>query len=137
MDSRLYRCRVSNDLGTACSESVSLSVVGFTEQPADQAAASGATVVFSIAATGSPSYQWQYSKDNGKTWTDCTSNGCDAESFSFKAKASMDGRLYRCVLTKGDLQVRSSKAKLTVTGASSAPAVLHCGQRCAGERPRV
>ena len=52
------------------------------------------------APTGKDAYRWQYSKDGGETWIDCTSAGHDQATFSFKATAGLNGRLYRCVVTE-------------------------------------
>ncbi len=119
MDDRLYRCVVSNSAGSVTSDSVRLLVAGakpaVTTQPSAQSVKAGTTVKFSVKATGSGlKYQWQYSKDNGKTWTDCVSPNHDKATFKFVAKDSMNGRLYRCVVTNAYGKATSSTAKLTV-----------------------
>ncbi len=118
-DDRLYRCRAYNSYGSVVSGSAKLRVVGFKTLPSDQTAAPGEQVTFQVSAGGSPVFQWQYSKDNGSTWTDCSSTGYNKATFSFKAKASMDGRLYRCIISKGNtIAMTSEPAKLTVSSSS-------------------
>ena len=52
------------------------------------------------APEGKEAYRWQYSKDGGETWINCASAGHDQATFSFKATAAMNGRVYRCVVTE-------------------------------------
>ncbi len=121
-DNRLYRCQVSNGFGGLVTNGAKLRVVGIKTQPQAQTVAPGAKAVFQIGASGSPAFQWQYSKDNGSTWTDCSTGNYNKATFSFTAKDSMNGRLYRCVVTKGSIEIKSDAVKLTV-GSSSAPAI--------------
>ncbi len=119
MSGRFYRCKVSNSAGSVTSAKAKLTVAGakpeITAQPKAQSVTANNTAKFSITATGSGlTYQWQYSKDNGSTWIDCTSANHDKATFSFTAKSGMNGRLYRCVVTNASGKATSSTAKLTV-----------------------
>ncbi len=118
-DNRLYRCIAYNSYGSVVSGSGKLRVVGFKAVPEDQTAEPDAKVTFQVSASGSPAYQWQYSKDDGSTWTDCSSTGYNKAAFTFTARASMDGRLYRCIISKGNtIAMTSEAARLTVSGSS-------------------
>ena len=62
-DAGIYAVLISNANGSVTSANVQVTVTGgnapvFTAQPASQTVAVGSTVVFSAAATNSPSYQW-------------------------------------------------------------------------------
>ncbi len=119
MNGRLYRCRVTNSAGSVTSNSAKLTISdvkpAITGQPSAQSVTAGKTAEFAVAAAGSGlNYRWYYSKDGGTTWTKCTSAGSDTATFSFTARASMNGRLYRCKVTNSYGSVTSSAAKLTV-----------------------
>jgi hypothetical protein len=119
MNGRLYRCKVADKYSEATSNSAKLTVTAgkpvITKQPAALSVTANTASQFSVTATGSDlTYQWQYSKDNGSTWIDCTSANHDKATFSFTAKSGMNGRLYRCVVTNASGKATSSTAKLTV-----------------------
>ena len=113
----LYRCVVKNASGSATSGAAKLTVnqLTITEQPTAQKGAVGTPVTFRVKAAGTGlTYQWQYSNDAGKTWKNCASTGYNKASFSFKTNRSIDGRLYRCVVSSGSSSIASDAAKLTV-----------------------
>ena len=131
----LYRCIVTDASGKiATSDAAKLTVaaapsVAITSQPADFSGALGSTATFTVAASGSDlSYQWQWSRDNGKTWTNSSSvtPGYNTAKLSVPITAARDGYLYRCIVysSTGDILV-SNSAKLTVT---SAPKLSITGQ---------
>ncbi|MCD8120107.1 MAG: InlB B-repeat-containing protein [Lachnospiraceae bacterium] len=112
----LYRCIVSDVYGNELtSDIVELAVVVFeiTEQPQSVTADYGDTVTLFIEATGkSVGFLWQYSTDNGVTWFDSTNSSSDCE---IEAEQSMNGYLYRCIVTDADGNTLvSEEAKLTV-----------------------
>ena len=73
-----------------------------TIQPQSVAAAEGENVSLTVKAEGTElKYQWQYSKDKGTTWVNCTSGGATTATFAFAMKASVDGRQYRCKVVDG------------------------------------
>ena len=47
--------------------------------------------------TTSTSYQWQYSSDGGKTWTNSTNDGAKTASLLLQADGTL-GKLYRCAV---------------------------------------
>ena len=92
-----------------------------TTDPSNVTICSSAGTSFSIVATGSPSYQWQVSTDNGVSWTNITAAGADPVyagwttlTLSLTATVpSNNGYQYRCVLTGGCTQT-SNAATLTL-----------------------
>ena len=74
-----------------------------TAQPQSQTVSVGNTVTLSVTATASQSmpltYQWQYSNNQGTTWNNNTASGYNQPVFSFKVTQSMNGRMYRCVIS--------------------------------------
>ena len=118
LDGRLYRCVVSSgseqvvsEAGTATFQTDPLRI---TEQPADASAAEGVTISFHVAANKADAeYQWQWKSRTGKTWTDCTYVGANTDTFSFTMKEKLDGRLYRCVVSRGSEQVVSEAGTAT------------------------
>ena len=114
---RRYRCIVRGDGQTLTSKAGIVTLVRDAEivrQPSDVEAAVGETVEFSIEVNGEePVYQWQWSSD-GETWKDCTSEGCNTDTFSFKMKASVSGRRYRCIVTCGEMTLTSDAGVITL-----------------------
>ncbi len=83
-------------------------------QPKSVTVAKGKTAKFTVKATGTGlKYQWQYSKNNGKTWTKYT--GKTSATLSVKASATNNGNQYRCIVKNAAGSVTTAKAKLTVS----------------------
>ena len=123
----LYRCKVTNSAGSVVSNAATLTVTGasgapsITTQPANLSTTLGKSVTFKVVASGSGlSYQWQFSKDNGASWT--AWSGKTSASLAVTASATNNGCLYRCVIKNSAGSVTSSSARLTVTDAK--PAIL-------------
>lgn len=122
-----YRCVVSNDFGSATSNAAVLTYPGapvITTQPTSQTVASGQTVSFAVAATGSPSFQWQVATGAG-SWTNLTNSapyaGATTSTLTLtNVGAGLNGAQYRCVATNSAGSVGSNAAMVTVTGRSSA-----------------
>ena len=116
-----YRCKVSNAAGSVTSSAATLTVTGasaakpaITTNPAAAKAALATTATFKVVASGTGlSYQWQYSKDNGATWTSWS--GKTQSTLSVKASTTNNGCLYRCKVSNSAGSVTSSSARLTVT----------------------
>ena len=119
-DGMLYRCKVTNEGGSVYTAEAKLTVTAavkpaITTQPKARTAAAGETVSFTVAATGTGlKYQWQYSSDYGKTWTNKA--GSTSATHTVTVKASYNGYLYRCKVTNSAGTVYSSKVRLTVSG---------------------
>ena len=121
-----FRCVVTDKSGgSATSNAATLKVVAATDikitsQPADVTAASGTTATFSVVATGtSIKYQWQTSKDSGKTWVNSSMTGYNTNTLSVGVVATRNGYQFRCVLTdKNGGSVTSNAATLKISAAS-------------------
>ena len=115
-DGCLYRCVVTNLLGTVTSETATLTTVysapKITAQPKSVTVDRGTAVTFTAAASGEAlSWQWQYKKAGQSNWTNWA--GKTEASVSCTAGYSNDGCLYRCVVTNVKGSVTSEAAKLT------------------------
>lgn len=116
-----FRCAVTNGVGSANSNSASLTVriaPAITSQPASQTIIAGNSVTFSVSATGtSPlSYQWQKNGVNVSLAT--------GTSYSFTAQLADTSTSYRCVVTNAAGSITSNSAILTVNPASNTGATL-------------
>ena len=86
-----------------------------TTQPKSQTVNDGDTTKFKVVASNAAKYQWQRSKDNGKTWENCTGGVTTNATLSVEGRPNRDGRLYRCRVKGKDGGYKySSAAKLTV-----------------------
>ena len=74
------------------------------------------------APEGKDGYRWQYSKDGGNTWVNCASAGHDQATFSFRATAGINGRLYRCVLTDNGTETIPEATEISVLAITKQPA---------------
>ena len=112
-----FAVRITNNLGTATSVTVTLSVVApaavaITAQPANRTAAVGQTATFSVAATGSPQLSYQWRKGGAAI------AGATAASYTTPLLAAGDnGASYTVVVTNPVNSVTSAAAVLTVTAA--------------------
>ena len=93
-----------------------------TTQPKTAKVKVGATVKFTVKASGEGlKYQWQ-SSANGKTWKNCTSSTAKKATFSFTSKTSHNGNYYRCKITDSAGNVVYSDAvRAYVLGVSTQP----------------
>ena len=117
MNGRLYRCVVTNAAGSTRSDPLTLTVTNkpvITSQPYAESVFAGQKATFFVEADNATGYRWQYSKDGGSTWTNCTSAGSTSATFSFKATAAMSERYYRCVVSNANGSVTSNAARLFV-----------------------
>lgn len=105
---------VANSLGTVTSAVATLTVnptpvaPGITTQPASQTVASGASVTFSVVATGTPTPTYQWRKDSVNIV------GATGSSYTIAAVASTDAAVYTVVATNSAGTITSSGATLTV-----------------------
>ncbi|MDO4492008.1 MAG: hypothetical protein Q4B85_13165 [Lachnospiraceae bacterium] len=104
-----YRCKITDKQGGVhYTNTVSVQqVISFsiTKQPADWDVTKGKAASFSVTATGASSYQWQYSKDRGKTWvkssiTPTLSGG--TSTIKVNIAPSNAANVYRCKVTGKD-----------------------------------
>ena len=86
-----------------------------SKQPKSVTVANGKDAKFTAAGSGEKvTYQWYYSKDNGKKWTKWS--GKTSTSVTVKAEASKNGYLYRFVVSNIYGDAVSKDVKLTVSG---------------------
>ena len=118
----LYKCVVKNLKGSVTSSVVKLTVVSskpvIKTQPKAQTAASGDTVTFKIAASGTAlTYQWYYRVGSSEEWMAVTSSGGKTASYSLTAASRHNGYQYMCIVKNLKGSVTSSVVKLTVVAA--------------------
>ncbi len=122
----MYRCIVTFAIGKQVSKAARLTTTNskptMLMQPKNVSAALGKEVTFKIAAGGAGlHYQWEYSKNNGESWT--VWNGREKASVSVTASNTNNGCLYRCTVSNAYGSVVSEPARLT---ASNAKPMLLC-----------
>lgn len=109
----------SGNYGTDHGATPATSMVYFYQQPKDRTIQAGKLTVMEVNVDGADSYQWQYSEDDGTTWTDCGSSftGRKTIRLAFQATAAMNGWKFRCcaIASQGTVTVYSREATLTVT----------------------
>lgn len=124
-DGFLFRCGVLYENETVYSDSARLTVVDDSEvlpvirnQSGDVTVREGKAVTFSVEADNARTYQWQYSKDGGKTWTPLRNSkvwgGNEAAELTFNATLSQDETLFRCAVTNPAGTVESQPVRLSV-----------------------
>jgi hypothetical protein len=91
----------------------------FTTQPVDRAVTVGTNATFAVAASGTPSYQWQVSTNGGSTWTDLANvapySGATTTALTVtSAPAGLNGSQYRAVATSTGGTATSTVAAITV-----------------------
>ncbi|MEG0269854.1 MAG: putative Ig domain-containing protein [Clostridia bacterium] len=107
MNGAQVRCKVENVIGgitnTLLSDEAVLTITSapfILTNPTDQAVLAPATASYQVKAQGSEplQYQWEFSADNGGTWSKVTSGtGINSETYVTAATDyTMNGYLYRC-----------------------------------------
>ena len=118
-----YRCKVTDSAGNVVyTSTVRAYVLGVTTQPKTQTVKAGATIKFTVKATGTGlKYQWQSSTD-GKTWKNCSSTSATKATFSFTSKTPHNGNYYRCKVTdSAGNTVYTSAVRAYVLGVTTQP----------------
>ena len=85
-------------------------------QPTSKTVTEGKTASFTVGASGTGlTYQWEVSKDGGKTWSNSMFSGSKTKTLSFTAKKAYSGLQYRCVVkNQYGGKVTTNAVKLTV-----------------------
>lgn len=98
-----------------------------TIQPEDQTVEVGKPVTFAVEASGSASFQWQRSDNNGVNYTNI--NGATAKTLTFTVSLADHNARFRAVASNAKGSATSSAARLTVTSGSApnAPVVTITG----------
>ena len=116
----LCRCIIIDDVGAQIiSNSAKLTIkqnLSITEHPVSVKANANKIAEFTVTATGENlKYQWQYSRDNGKTWIDSTNASSNTNTFKWVAAANRNNYLCRCIVTDDTgAKAISNSAVLTV-----------------------
>ena len=117
LDQRQYRCKIRAYGADYFSNIITVSLCSLLEitlQPADVEASVGDPVNLHVEAnTEDAAYQWQFCTD-GKTWKNCTSSGCNTDTFSFLMKAALDQRQYRCKVSAYGVDIFSDVITLSL-----------------------
>ena len=96
----IYRCQVTGQDGVnVYSDAVGILSFKIVTQPTDVTASIGENATFTVEAIGAESYQWQYSKDDGTTWTSWTNATYKQPSITMSVTSSRLAMVYRCVVT--------------------------------------
>lgn len=117
--SRIYYVRAYNGscwstMSYATAEAVSfVSAISVSTQPANQLTTVGSTATFTVVASGSPTYQWQLSTNNGAAWTNITS-ATTASYTTASTTLAMNGYRYRVRLSNSCGTINSDVATLTI-----------------------
>ena len=85
-----------------------------TSQPQNQQVAPYGTASFQVVASGAATYEWQYSPDGGMTWVPI--QGGTAPGWFQEITPSMNGHLFRMVVSNASGQTTSDAASVTVIG---------------------
>ncbi len=116
-DAATYTVVASNSAGSVTSNDAALIVSGIapviTTQPASQSVAEGSTVSFSVAASGTPTPTFQWTK-NGVPIT-----GATGSTFTLAGVSSTDAAAYAVIATNNVAATLSQDAVLTVTTATT------------------
>jgi gliding motility-associated-like protein len=119
MNGIVYRAMATGQCGvSAVSEGAVLTVntpPTISGQPSDRSICAGANTEFSATASGTNlSYQWQFSRDNGATWTNIANATSGTLSIS-NATMAQNNNQYHVVITGScSIAVTSTAAKLSV-----------------------
>ena len=112
-----FRCAVKNIAGTVYSNAATLTVKPkpkITRQPANVTVNEGNTAKFTVTASGTQSYQWQYRKNANDTWKNATDSGNKTATLKVTASAGKNGYQFRCAVKNSVGTVYSNAATLTV-----------------------
>ena len=117
--SRLYRCVVSNPLGTVVSDAVTVTLADappvIMKQPVNAVGAENEWISFSVAGNGAETYLWYYSVDGGATWDVFTpGSGYDTNTLRMRSIAYTRARIYKCALTNRNGTTFSDEVRITL-----------------------
>ncbi|MGY1552354.1 RCC1 domain-containing protein [Microbacterium sp. A588] len=130
----LYRATAENTVGTVTSAAAALTVSAVpvapqVTDPADQAVTAGDPATFTVDTTGTPEpgVTWEFSADDGATWSEVTAADgtvrSDGKTLTVTATEALSGTLYRATAENTVGTVTSAAATLTVSAVPVAPTV--------------
>lgn len=90
--------------------------ITITKQPEDWYGIVGATVLFSVEATGEGlTYQWEYLVYGASNWSNSASTGNTTANLTFAARSYQNGYKYRCLITDASGNtLRTDEVTLTI-----------------------
>jgi hypothetical protein len=112
-----YDCVVTNTCGSVTSNQVALVVnsgPSITTQPTAQSVSAGASAVFSVAVSGSPSISYVWRKDTVNLTNGGSISGADSDTLTISPAGAGDAGSYDVVVTNDCGSVTSDAAGLTV-----------------------
>ena len=117
MSGRQFRCKISNDVGTVYSNTVTLTVEKskpkITTQPTSQTVSEGASATFTVEADYADSYQWYWKNGVDGTWKEVS--GADENMMTFSSVPySWNGYKFFCKVTNSVGSTSSYAVTLTV-----------------------
>jgi hypothetical protein len=111
-DGYMYRCMFTDVAGkVSYSEPATMTVLSYKSQPKETFAAPTDTVQFTVQVNVEEgfTYQWEYSKNNGSTWSNTGLTGNKTATLTVPAQ-NKNGYQYRCVITGTQRSKLVSKA---------------------------
>lgn len=114
MAAYFFKCTVTSGIYTLDTNIVSKAPpITVISQPESYLVNIGENVTFTFDARGDNlAFQWQYSADNGSTWTN--QNGGTTNSLTVTASNTNIDYIYRCVVTSGTLEEISAPAMMAL-----------------------
>jgi gliding motility-associated-like protein len=146
LNNALFQCVVSGDCGNPVQSTSSVLTVqnppAFTQQPINMQACAGNSEQFISAATGSESWQWEYSNDGGVTFQNVPSvapyNGSSSSTLTINPVAeNMQGWVFRVKATGCGQELTSNNASLNLFPALTVEPIPAQVTRCEGESLQI
>ena len=122
-DAGSYSVVVSNSVGSTTSSAASLTLVAtvtapaITNPPSSASVTAGNAVNFSVAASGTSPFTYQWRKDGTAI------SGATAATYTIPSAATIDTGSYAVTVTNSAGSATSNAATLTVTAAATAPTI--------------
>ena len=127
--SNTYSCTITDNCGTTCASSLVVSTTALpniTTQPVAATILAGNTATYSVVASGTPTYQWQYATSTSGPWANVINNTPVNVSYNNATSATLSvitggststgsSHYYRCIVTSGGCASTSNSAQLTIT----------------------
>ena len=100
-----YKCKLTNNDGSILytKEVTLFAAPKVTQQPTDVTVTTGEAAVFTVEATEVVSYQWQYSKNGGESWSNTSATGNTTPTLT--VTNTKDGYMYRCAIVGAEKYV--------------------------------
>ena len=122
-----YRCVISNAAGSVTTDTVRVILTAaaptIVTQPVNATVVEGSRAYFHVVASGADlTYQWQYSKDNGKTWKNSTGTGATTADLDIAGSAANANLVYRCVIGNAAGSVTTDTVRVILT--TAAPSIV-------------